>query len=103
MSTNKTSAWIPDIYNYSKIFSDLELILARHNINQWPDCQLLMSFIEDKLCSHAGVPIQMIEQDHHLPYPEMSYEERIYKKGLVSTREENWHDSGIVSPDQKIT
>lgn len=92
MREKKPLAWVPQVYNYSEIFSDLELILSNQYLPQWPNCQQLMVFLEQGLCNCAGLPISLVAQDDNLPYPEMSYEERIYKTGIISTRENNWHD-----------
>jgi len=92
MTKQLPTDWIENIVNYSEIFSDLELILGKKQLTQWPDCELLMSYLENDLHSFSGKPITMSAQDNSLPYPEMSYEERIYHTGIISTREKNWHD-----------
>lgn len=35
--------------------------------------------------------LQFLPQDANLPYPQMAYEERIFKHGVIATRN-NWHD-----------
>jgi len=92
MTKHLPTDWIENIFNYSEIFSDLELILEKKKFIQWPDCEQLMTLLEKNLCSYSAKPISMAIQDNSLPYPEMSYEERIYHTGIISTREKNWHD-----------
>ncbi len=92
MRKNILPSWLPNIASYSEIFTDLQLILGQDKFDKWPNCEQLMSYLEDDLCSLSGKKITMVAQNEALPYPKMSYEERIHKKGIVSTREENWHD-----------
>jgi hypothetical protein len=92
ISTMQKQQWIPEICKYSPIFYDLECVMTDEIIHKWPDCEKLMSYIKPELCSLSGIRITMHPQDKSLAYPEMSYEERIYKNGIISTREENWHD-----------
>ena len=37
-------------------------------------------------------PLSFVEQNHDLPFPELSYEERIFYQGLIATRKTHWHD-----------
>jgi len=92
MTKNLPIQWISEIYKYSGIFKDLQLVIGKSSLTQWPDCEQLMDFLEEELCSLSGKPISMVAQDKNLPFPHLSYEERIYQTGMVSTRENNWHD-----------
>ena len=42
--------------------------------------------------NHNQKPLKFIQQDEHLPYAELGYEERIYLHGMIATRSLNWHD-----------
>lgn len=51
-----------------------------------------MALMDGPVILANGMPLDMQAQDETLPFPEMGYEERVYKKGIISTREKNWHD-----------
>ncbi len=76
----------------SEIYSDLRILLQQHQWNNWPGCSGLMALLDKPVMLASGLPLQMVPQDETLPHPQMGYEERIFKTGLISTREQNWHD-----------
>lgn len=92
MAKNIINQWDPDFLNQSLIFSDLKLLLKDTNLSGWPGCQGLLALLEKPIILSSGLQLDMKTQDNTLPFPEMGYEERVYKKGIISTREENWHD-----------
>ena len=92
MAKNIINQWEPDFLNKSLIFSDLKILLKDTNWSDWPGCQGLMVLLDKPVILSSGLQLDMKTQDDTLPFPEMGYEERVYKKGIVSTREENWHD-----------
>ncbi len=92
MAKNIINQWDPEFLNKSLIFSDLKLLLKNTNWTDWPGCQGLLELLDEPVILSSGLQLDMKAQDSTLPFPEMGYEERVYKKGIVSTREENWHD-----------
>ncbi len=92
MANNIIQQWDADFLDNSPVFSDLKLLLQNNYWNSWPGCQGLLSLIQSPIILASGLPLDMKAQDDSLPYPEMGYEERIYKTGIISTREQSWHD-----------
>lgn len=92
MAKNITNQWDADFLSKSLIFSDLKILLNDTYWSDWPGCQGLMALLDKPLILSSGLQLDMQPQDNTLPFPEMAYEERVYKKGIVSTREQNWHD-----------
>lgn len=87
---------MPDIWNAAfeslhPAFRQLQNVRCWQDSTDWPACDMLTTVLPEELCSFGGQPIQFLPQDHTLPYPELYYEERIFRYGIVSTRS-NWHD-----------
>ena len=65
-------------------------LFAQRNPEDIPDCEVLNQHFG---CINANAkPLKFIPQDQHLPYPNLSYEQRIFNHGLIATRKHNWHD-----------
>lgn len=92
MAKNICNLWDPDFLKQSLIFSDLNILLKHKNWSAWPGCQGLLDLLEQPVILSSNLKLDMKPQDDTLPFPEMGYEERVYKKGIISTREQNWHD-----------
>lgn len=92
MAKNIINQWDPDFLDKSLIFSDLRILLKDTQWSEWPGCQGLLALLDQPVILSSGLQLDMQVQDETLPFPEMAYEERIYKKGIISTREKNWHD-----------
>lgn len=92
MAKNIINHWDTDFLNKSLIFSDLKILLKETHWTDWPGCEGLLSLVDEPIILSSGLQLDMKPQDETLPFPEMSYEERVYKKGIISTREKNWHD-----------
>lgn len=92
LNEHKTDAFIVNFYHQIPLYSDLELLLKKANFIDWPSCAEYMLLFKQSLKNAQGLSLTMSSQDENLPYPELSYEERIYQKGIISTRENNWHD-----------
>ena len=45
-----------------------------------------------RLINSNQKPLSFIDQDMSLPFPDLSYEERIFHKGIIATRKDHWHD-----------
>lgn len=92
MAKNIINRWDRDFLDRSRIFQDLKTVLKQPLWQDWPGCKGLMTLIHEPIKLQSGKTLKMLPQDENLPYPEMGYEERIYKTGIISTREQNWHD-----------
>ncbi len=92
MAKNIIQHWDTDFLSKSPIFSDLELLLQKVNWTDWPGCSGLMALIKSPITLASGLILDMKPQDNSLPFPEMGYEERVFKTGVISTREQSWHD-----------
>ena len=92
MAKNIINQWDPDFLKKSLIFSDLTILLKNTQWSDWPGCQGLLALLDKPVILSSGLQLDMSPQDETLPSPEMGYEERVYKKGIISTREQNWHD-----------
>ncbi|MCU7834180.1 MAG: DUF3025 domain-containing protein [gamma proteobacterium symbiont of Taylorina sp.] len=92
MAKNIINQWDPDFLNSSLIFSDLNILLKNTPLTDWPGCSGLLALLDKPVILSSGQQLDMRVQDKTLPFPEMGYEERVYKKGIISTREQNWHD-----------
>ncbi|MCW8930230.1 MAG: DUF3025 domain-containing protein [Gammaproteobacteria bacterium] len=92
MAKNIINQWDTDFLDKSLIFSDLKILLKEKHWLDWPGCKGLLSLLNEPIILSSGLQLDMKPQDSTLPFPEMGYEERVYKKGIISTREQNWHD-----------
>jgi len=92
MAKNISNHWDPDFLKQSLIFADLKILLKHKNWSDWPGCQGLLDLLDQPVILSSNITLDMKPQDDSLPFPEMGYEERVYKKGIISTREHNWHD-----------
>ena len=92
MAKNIINQWNPDFLNSSLIFSDLKVLLKNTPLTNWPGCNGLLDLLDKPILLSSGRFLDMKPQDETLPFPDMGYEERVYKEGIISTREQNWHD-----------
>ncbi len=92
MARNIINQWDPEFLERSLIFADLKILLRNIQLSDWPGCQGLLSLLASPITLSSGKALDMQPQDENLPYPEMGYEERVFKTGIISTREQNWHD-----------
>lgn len=92
MAKNIINQWDADFLQRSPIFADLKCLLSVPHWSDWPGCEGLLNLLHQPIELNSGLTLDMRPQDQTLPFPEMGYEERIYKTGIISTREQNWHD-----------
>ncbi|WP_198262982.1 DUF3025 domain-containing protein [sulfur-oxidizing endosymbiont of Gigantopelta aegis] len=92
MAKNINNDWDSHFLEQSLIFADLKLLLEQSNWTDWPGSQGLLALLDKPVILSSGHTLAMHPQDETLPFPDMGYEERVYKKGIISTREQNWHD-----------
>ena len=76
------------------MFEPLRLAgLGFSKLSDWPtldDCQHLLA--GNGITNAAGLPLHFVSQEPKSGKPEDKYEARIYLKGQVQVRSENWHD-----------
>ena len=89
--------WNGNYFLGSPIFAPLHPVSAQWStsFSHWPslaDYQMLLEKHAPELCSRHGARIHFVEQDIKPQYFAQGYEPRIYLKGEVQTRQQNWHD-----------
>lgn len=90
--------WNPQFYKDSLIFEPVSGYAARlGQQNDWPTCHglnVLKNNAEGNIVNSRGLPINFVphEKINTTVAFEQQYEPRIYLKGEVPTRKENWHD-----------
>ncbi len=63
---------------------------SQKDVNKIPSCEQLN---QDFDCTNINQKKLIFStQDGSMVYPTMGYEERIYRKGIIATRRNNWHD-----------
>lgn len=74
------------------VFNDVAGFLPWAESERWPLVESL-NLPEEKL-THAftGAPLVFEKQTPELVADAMHYEQRIHQRGMISTRENNWHD-----------
>jgi len=85
-------SWQPDYADSAPIFADLRRIVGRRTWSDWPNCDTLNALLANRVVTLSGIRVRFSPQDHTLPLPGIPYEERVYRTGVISTRERNWHD-----------
>ncbi len=79
------------------MYHDIHVSLAsvfpnftHRNEKEIPDCKRLNQGFN---CSNLNKKqLIFVRQNSSMSYPEMGYEERIYRKGIIATRSLNWYD-----------
>jgi DUF3025 family protein len=67
--------------------------LSFSKLNAWPTLDDYARLLEGKEIANAkGLPLSFVAQSARTGKPEDKYETRIYLKGEVQVRSENWHD-----------
>lgn len=94
MAKTTIDTWNPDFLEQSPIFNSIrEVCLPFSNSNRWPSLeQFSAEFGSRNIQSHNKVNIQPVAQGGAPSKFEDHYESRIYLKGELQTRLENWHD-----------
>jgi hypothetical protein len=84
-SVNKT------IFKHS-VFHDVADFLSWATSEQWPDVEALNQSGLVLQHAYTGKPLVFVKQTTELLNDGMHYEQRIFQQGLISTRQNNWHD-----------
>ena len=94
MAKTTIDTWNPDYLKQSPIFNSItEASLSFAKLNKWPTLeQLSTEFKKRNIQSHNNIQIQSVEQGATPEKFDDHYESRIYLKGELQTRLENWHD-----------
>lgn len=86
------SKWIPDFAGRSPLFEPL-CVHGRVLGDEWPGLAQLQAMINARaLQVGSGQPLQLVTQDGKPGVLEERYEARIYLKGELQMRAQNWHD-----------
>lgn len=94
MARTTVDIWNPDFLEQSPIFDSIrEVSLPFIKSNKWPTlAQFSTELKKRNILSHNNIQIQSVEQGDTPEKFEDQYESRIYLKGELQTRLENWHD-----------
>lgn len=91
---NKFS-WIEGFTDQSPVFAQLKQAHDFAQYPRWPSLSELqqgLDLVYPDLCSEFGTPIKFVPQARKPQTFEDEYEVRIFQRGEIQTRHENWHD-----------
>ncbi len=74
------------------VFHDVADFLHWAVSEQWPRVEALNQPRVTLLHAYTGMPLVFVKQSAELLNDGMHYEQRIFQRGLIATRENNWHD-----------
>src|SRR5688572_3248781 len=74
------------------VFNDVARYLPWAESEQWPTVESLNLPSETLVHAYTGTPLVFERQTPELVLDGMHYEQRIYQRGQIATRENNWHD-----------
>jgi len=83
--------WSANFKAFHPAFEQIPAKAHQLDSSRWPVCEYLNSLLPSGICNAEGMPIRFMAQDESLPWPELYYEQRIARHGLIATRD-NWHD-----------
>jgi len=94
MARTSIDTWNPDFLNLSPIFDSIhEVSQSFSQLETWPTLeQFAAKFKEQNILSNSADPITPVPQGYTPEKFDDHYESRIYLKGELQTRLENWHD-----------
>lgn len=94
MARTTIDSWNPVFFEQSPIFDSIrDVSLPFSTLNKWPTLtQFSSEFIKRNILSRANQPVHPVAQGGTPEKYEDYYEPRIYLKGELQTRLENWHD-----------
>lgn len=85
-------SWHTDMFMRDGIFSDLDAIFNIHKYTSFPTPHNLTNIVREQNTHFRSLNCQFINQNENFDWEGQYYEEIIYTKSLIPTREENWHD-----------
>jgi hypothetical protein len=74
------------------VFQDVAECLPWAESEHWPDVEALNQSSVTLLHAYTGKPLAFAKQSVELLNDGLHYEQRIFQRGLIATRENNWHD-----------
>ena len=94
MAKTTIDTWNPEFLKLSPIFDSIhEVSQPFTKLEQWPTLDnFAIEFKKRNIQSHNNIQIKTVEQGHAPETFDDQYESRIYLKGELQTRLENWHD-----------
>ena len=94
MAKTTIDTWNPGYLKQSPIFNSIsEASLPFTKLNKWPTLEQFSTELKErKVQSQSNIQIQSVEQGYTPEKFDDHYESRIYLKGELQTRLENWHD-----------
>jgi len=97
MTNIKPDIWNADFHHLSQLYNPIipAFHQLNHNNTQWPNLEEFQNLIDshtETIINSQNKPIQFIEQATECNSFKDQYEPRIYLKGEVQTRLNNWHD-----------
>ena len=89
--------WTPDFSVRSPMYEPLQLLSGMFSsfVDHWPgldDYQKLLDVQSEPILTHTGRKLRIVKQDDKPQGFKEHYAPRIYLKGEIQTRTENWHD-----------
>lgn len=87
--------WDPNFLARSPMFEPLRAHAPCSFPAQWPGLPLLQKLLDardPRVCAAGGQPLRLVPQARKAARPEERYEERIFLKGELQVRPDNWHD-----------
>ena len=77
------------------MFAPMRALLQSLPADTWPDCEAFNALLAARLPevrNAAGLPVRFVSQAQRQASFEEKYEPRIYLRGEVQMRDQNWHD-----------
>jgi hypothetical protein len=88
--------WHGDFADASPLFAPIRALAEGYrDFTQWPglaDLQAGLNALPEPIRMHSGKALQIVAQDERPDHFEQHYAPRIYYRGEIQTRTENWHD-----------
>lgn len=97
MRNLKPDIWKANFYQFSELYKPIipSFHQLQHSEDQWPGLQEFQSLLNshiNPIKNELKIPVQFVDQVAHCNSFQDQYEPRIYLKGEVQTRLNNWHD-----------
>lgn len=87
--------WDPNFLARSPMFGPLRAHAPASFPEQWPNLPVLQDWLDRRgtpVCVASGKPLRVVPQARKLARPEDRYEERMFRRGELQVRPDNWHD-----------
>jgi hypothetical protein len=74
------------------VFQNVAEFLPWAESEQWPEVAFINQSASLLVHAHTGMPLVFEKQTADLLNDGLHYEQRIFQRGVIATREDNWHD-----------